>query len=164
MEDIYSDWASLALESGRTQRLWEKRGRRRRMPPRERPEQRRIERTRQSGKWSDLWALLVATPSLQMAPSRSLWNMGVRFFKKVKKFKIGMVIWIGNRILRLLCQIRFSKFWAAACGNDHKGVEIIQNLTILYSIIATKKFFLNFVNMGIKNSFFCVDSKNVNLP
>ena len=46
MEDIYSDWAGLALESGRSQRLWEKRGRRRRLP-RERAEQRRLERTRQ---------------------------------------------------------------------------------------------------------------------
>ena len=46
MEDIYSDLAGLALESGRSQRLWEKRGRRRRLP-RERAEQRRLERTRQ---------------------------------------------------------------------------------------------------------------------
>ncbi len=45
MEDIYSDWAGLALESGRSQRLWERRGGRRRSA-RERAEQRKTDRAR----------------------------------------------------------------------------------------------------------------------
>jgi hypothetical protein len=59
MEDIYSDWASLALESGRSQRLWERRGGRRR-PPRERADQRRTEPVRQPHKQTGQTSMLTS--------------------------------------------------------------------------------------------------------